>query len=135
MEWSGGAVVGFNAFGQTYGNHLPSGRPTVHTDTACANLHGDRGVSYANVFFHVGRSENPTQFDRVRCLEIYENDMRFPPLSTVAPTPCPCTFSQAVADNAFQHFPNDTTDDQVCFIPVFAAADGRSVECCYYSVE
>ena len=141
MQWGGGATVGFNALGETFENHPSSGSLTVHTDIACANLHGSRGVSYSNLFFHVGRSNNPIQGDRVRCLQIYKDDMRF---SSLLPfdaflIPCPCNLWQAFFDWRFRFFSSEIINGQVvwCYIPRFPRIAFRifslvSLKCCYY---
>lgn len=100
MGWGGGATIGFNAFGQTFRNDPASGRSTVHTDIACQNLFGDRGVRYANVLDHVGSTVNPAQRDRVRCLELRKNDIQmFPTLFPIHS--CPCSLGQALRDWRF----------------------------------
>jgi len=140
MQWGGGATVGFNAFGVTFENHPSSRSSTVHTDIACANLHGSRGVSYSNLVFYVGSSNNPNQRERTRCLEIYKDDMRFPTFSFVDAllNPCPCNLWQAVFDWRFRFFSSDIVDGELifCYIPRFRRFIFRifslvNVQCCY----
>lgn len=135
MGWGGGATIGFNAFGQTFSNDPTSGRPTVHTDIACQNVFGDRGVRYANVLYHVGRTFNPTQRDRVRCLELWRSDTQlFPPLFPFHS--CPCFFGQALRDWRFFAFGIEIQiqpffDLIFCFRSIFPFFQGRNLKCCY----
>ena len=135
MGWGGGANIGFNAFGQTFRNEPASGRSTVHTDIACQNVFGDRGVRYANVLNHVGSTVNPAQRDRVRCLELRKNDIQmFPTLFPIHS--CPCTFRQAIRDWRFFAFAIEIQTAPFfsiifCFRRRFPLVQGGNLKCCY----
>ena len=136
MGWGGGATIGFSALGQTFRNDPASGRSTVHTDIACQNVFGDRGVRYANVLNHVGSTVNPAQRDRVRCLELWKNDIQmFPTLDEIHS--CPCTIQQANRDWRFFRFTIETQTTPfinffvVCFRRRFRLVQGGNLRCCY----
>lgn len=129
MGWGGGATIGFNALGQTFRNDPASGRSTVHTDVACQNVFGDRGVRYANVLNHVGSTVNPAQRDRVRCLELRKNDIQMFPM-LFSNHSCPCTYGQARGDWRFVE-ENQTEPSISCFRRQFPLVQGGNLKCCY----
>lgn len=132
LQWSGGAVIGYNIGEgvegdfEPFGNYDLSGRDDVNI-VACLNK--NRGIEWSNLIFKIGNvSYDAMQQSRVECLQRYQRDLQLGDLKSGSP--CPCSIFQVVHD---QRFTKNSLNMQnsSCFHEQFPSLGGETQECCY----
>ena len=115
LQWvqsqSNYAVVGFNAYGQSYANANFSGTPLIGS-IACNNS----TYPWSNAVYNIGKSISITQNQIHLCISAYNNDITL--FGATSPTayiqqPCPCVHNQILRDSRFT--PDHTQTSYLCY--------------------